>query len=331
MTRRLKLGVGVVLAALLLAWVLRGVDWSELARTLRSARPGPLIAVVLVTVAAYWVRAWRWGSLLAPLAQVRIGDLFSATMVGFASSLVVPRSGELLRPWLIARRHPIGTAAGFATIVIERLIDLICVLALFALYLWVLPHPKILDDNPLTARHTAFGEVAALAAIALLAFLLALHVNAERVLGLAERLLARAPRWLAVPLGKALHGFSGGLAVLRAPLPHLGLIGLQSAALWLLTAVSLHLVQIAFGIDLAFQSSFLLIAFLVVGEAIPTPGLVGGFHAFYVLALTQVYGIAPTTAAAASITAHALTNLPVLLLGAAYLGRERLNLRTVVR
>ena len=62
-------------------------------------------------------------------------------MVGFASGLLIPRAGELLRPWLISRRYPIPTSAGFATIILERLVDLITVLALFALYLFVLPRP----------------------------------------------------------------------------------------------------------------------------------------------------------------------------------------------
>ena len=81
----------------------------------------------------------------------------------------------------------------------------------------------------------------------------------------------------------------------------------------------------AFSIDLPFHATFLLIAFLAVGEAIPTPGLVGGFHAFYLLALSEVYGIDRTTAAAAGIAAHALTNLPVLVFGFALLGREGLS------
>ena len=79
-------------------------------------------------------------------------DLFSATMVGFASGLLVPRAGELLRPWLVSRRHPIPTSAGFATIILERLVDLITVLALFALYLFVLPAPPRSGRVPGLAR-----------------------------------------------------------------------------------------------------------------------------------------------------------------------------------
>ena len=58
-----------------------------------------------------------------------------------------------------------------------------------------------------------------------------------------------------------------------------------------------------------------MIAFLTVGVAIPTPGMVGGFHAFYLLALTHAFGVPRATAAAAGIACHALSNLPVLVLG----------------
>jgi uncharacterized membrane protein YbhN (UPF0104 family) len=284
---------------------------------------------VLVTLAAYALRAWRWGDLLAPLARVGPVDLFSATMVGFASSLLVPRSGELLRPWLLSRRYRLATSAGFATIVIERLVDLITVLALFALYLYVLPRPAAQAESGVTDVLAFSGALAAFAAVAALGFLLALHGNARRAIGALERLFRRAPRWLAEPGSRLLQTFSGGLAVLRAPASHWAKIGLQSAALWLITALGYQLNHAAFGIELPFHATFLLIAFLVVGEAIPTPGLVGGFHAFYLLALSEVYGVDRTTAVAAGIAAHALTNLPVLVLGLALLGRERLNLRRI--
>lgn len=319
--------VGIGLAVLLLAYVLQGVDWAALGLALRNASIWPLIAVVGVTIAAYWIRALRWGSLLRPLGHVGATDLFSATMVSFASSLIVPRSGELLRPWLISRRHPIPTSAGFATIVIERLVDLISVLGLFGLYLFILPRPEEQAQGPLMEAVRLGGAAAALIAVAVLCLLFALHANAGRVVGQLERLFARAPRWLADRLVGVTHRFSGGLEVLRAPAPHLALIGVQSLAVWLLTALGYHLTQVAFEIDLPFQTTFLLIAFLVVGEAIPTPGLIGGFHAFYVIALSEVYGVDRTTAVAAGIAAHALTNLPVIALGAAFLGREGLSVK----
>lgn len=327
---RAKSLVGLLLAVLLLAFFLRGVDWDALVQALGGARPLPLAGLVLATLASFVVRAWRWGDLLAPLGRVRPADLFSATMVGFAAGLLVPRSGELLRPWLISRRQPIPTSAGFATIVIERLIDLITVLALFALCLFILPPAAAQVESRLTDMLMLAGAIAGAVALGALAFLLVLHANAEPVVSGLERVLARAPRWLAEPLARLLRSFSDGLAVLRAPAPQLGKIGLQSLALWLLFALGLHLNHIAFSIELPFHTTFLLVAFLAVGEAIPTPASVGGFHAFYLLALSEVYGIDRTTAAAAGIAAHALTNLPIAVFGFALLGREGLSIGRMV-
>jgi uncharacterized protein (TIRG00374 family) len=307
---------------------------------LQGARPLPLAGLVLVTVAVYAVRAWRWGSLLAPLGRVGYPDLFSATMVGFASGLLVPRAGELLRPWLVSRRYPIPTSAGFATIILERLVDLMTVLALFALYLFVLPAPAAQREGPVVLAHWGLrltvmdlvklgGGLSFLGAVGVLGCLAALHANPSGVVSWLERRLARAPRWLAEPLGRVLHAFLEGLAVLRAPVPHLAKIGLQSLAVWLLIALGFYLNHLAFRIGLPFHATFLLIAFLVVGVAIPTPGMVGGFHAFYLIALSEVYGIDRATAAAAGIAAHALTNLPILAFGLAFLGREGLSLGRV--
>jgi uncharacterized protein (TIRG00374 family) len=324
--QRSRLLLGAAAAALLLAVFFRGIDWGDLVHALETAHPGYLAGIVAVTLAVYAARAWRWGYLLAPLGSVRFSDLFSATMVGFASALLIPRAGEIVRPWLVSRRYPIATSAGFATIILERLIDLITVLVLFAAYLFVLPTPAAEVQGRTMSLVKAAGAVTGAAAALVLVVLVALHARTDQFVGALERLLARAPRWLAGPAGRTLRAFSGGLAVLRAPASHLATLFAQSLLVWLLIALGFYLNHLAFGIDLPFHATFLLIAFLVVGVAIPTPGMVGGFHAFYLLALTEVYGIDRTTAAAAGIAAHALTNLPILVLGLVLLGREGLSL-----
>jgi uncharacterized membrane protein YbhN (UPF0104 family) len=68
-----------------------------------------------------------------------------------------------------------------------------------------------------------------------------------------------------------------------------------------------------------------MLGFLTVGVAVPTPGMVGGFHAAYVVAL-GVFGVPRETATAAAVAAHALSNLPVLLMGLACLPGEGLTL-----
>ncbi len=297
----------------------------------QTAHPGYLAGVVAATVLTYVVRAWRWGYLLTPLARVPFLDLFSATVVGFTSGMIVPRAGEVVRPYLIARRHPLSTSAGFASIILERLIDLVTVLLLFAAYLYVLPVPAAETRGTLMGYLKIGGGLAGLAALVALGVLLALQRNAETVINLVSRLVAWAPARFRAALESALRSFASGLGVLRASPSSLLVILGQSILLWLSIALGIYWNNRAFGLDLPFHTAFLIVLFLVVGVMVPTPGTVGGFHEAYLLALTEAYGVDKGVAAAAGIACHALSNLPVLLLGLAFLGREGLSFGKVAQ
>jgi uncharacterized membrane protein YbhN (UPF0104 family) len=91
-SQRWRLAAGALLALALLALFFRGLDWKQLGAAFRSANHLLLAAVVVTTVMTYFLRAWRWGSLLAPLARVPLRDLFPATLVGFIRSARRPGS-----------------------------------------------------------------------------------------------------------------------------------------------------------------------------------------------------------------------------------------------
>lgn len=327
--QKLQLLVGIILAAALLAWFLHGQNWSEIGAAFGRAHVRHLMGLVAATIFAYAVRAWRWGLLYRPLAPVPFGDLHSATYVGFMSGQLVPRAGEVLRPYLIARKHPVTVGAGLATIILERLIDLITVLVLLALYIYVLPMPAEQVRGPVLDRLKLAGGAAAAIAVVALLVLLAFHVYAEKALAVADRILAWFPEIVARPFRGLLKSFGEGLSVLKAPPGLWVAIAGGSIVMWLAIAYGFHFNNLAFDIVLPVHATFLLIAFLVVGVAIPTPGNVGGFHIFYLYAMQDAFGVAQETAAAAGISAHALSNLVILVIGLAFLAREGLTMGKV--
>jgi uncharacterized protein (TIRG00374 family) len=328
---RRRLLAGSLAAGVLLLLFLRGVEWDALSAALRSADRGQLALVSAVTVLVYVLRAWRWGALLAPLARVPFPRLLSATYVGFMTGLLIPRAGEVVRPYLVSRRYSVGLPAAFASIVLERLVDVITVAFLFGLYLYVLPPPAAQLRGPFLGALRVGGALAGVGAFALILLLLAFHAHADRAMAVADRWLARLPAGLGGPVARGLRSFGAGLAVLQAPAPHLLMIAGQSLLIWLAIAASIYWNNRAFALDLPLHSAFLIVVFLTVGVAIPTPGTIGGFHEFYLLALTQAYGVERATAAAAGIACHVLTNLPVLVLGLLFLGREGLSLAGAAR
>jgi uncharacterized protein (TIRG00374 family) len=325
----LQISIGGLVAVALLASFLWGMDWHALLAAFGRAKPLYLVGLVAATIVAYVIRSWRWGYLYRPLAPVPFRDTFSATFVGFLSALIVPRAGEVLRPYLISRRHPVSTSAGLATIILERLIDLITVLLLFAAYLYILPLPDAQRRGEFLDHAKQAGLLTAGIAFAVLFVLILFHVMGEKAFVLADRILGWFPAKIAAPFKNLLRSFHEGLGVLTAPVGLLVIIAGQSVLLWIAIALGFYWNNLAFGIELPFHSTFLLIAFLTVGVAIPTPGSVGGFHGAYLSALSGAFGVAKETALAAAFSGHALGNLPVLVIGLICLGREGLTMGRV--
>jgi len=82
----------------------------------------------------------------------------------------------------------------------------------------------------------------------------------------------------------------------------------------------------AFHMTFPYVSSFLVTTLLVVGVAVPTPGQVGGFHTMYKIAVMTFFGVSEPTAVGAAIVLHAVSNIPVTLMGLMFMAREGLSL-----
>src|SRR5690606_13758536 len=103
-----------------------------------------------------------------------------------------------------------------------------------------------------------------------------------------------------------------GLAIMRQP-QRLGIALLQSLPVWLSIGVGIWLTSRAFSITFPFTGSFLVIALLTVGVAVPTPGQVGGFHAAYQIAVQTFFGVPDDRAVGAAIVLHAVSSIPISL------------------
>jgi uncharacterized protein (TIRG00374 family) len=329
MKNAFRLTLGILLAVLLLWLATRGVDSDALVSAMTHARPLPLVFVVLLTVLMYVIRAMRWRLLLPALQKAPILDLFGITNIGFMAGLFIPRAGEVLRPYLASRRYGVGVSAGLASIVLERLIDLITVLSLLALYMFILPRPAAERSDALMTTLRAGAGLVFVVALLGMAFLAALRVEGGPARRLLDWSLGLLPVKVAIQVRGLVSSFISGLDVFGSSPAQWARLIAESYALWVLIGGIIHLNSIAFGFEIPFHTSFLIIAFLTVGVAIPTPGMVGGFHASYTLALTAIYGMDQGEAVAAGVALHALQNLPVLILGIAFLGREGLSFGTM--
>jgi len=307
----------------LLGFFFRKADPAGVWAETRSADAGLLALALVVTGVTYAMRAWRWQSLLAPIGPT---TALRTTIIGFAASSLLPgRPGEVLRPYLLARREGLSPTSAFATIILERLLDLATVLLLFAAFVFMAPA----EGGDATASALAsvkfWGGVSAVSAVVGLGLLFALAGHPERLGRAALKVERVLPERLAHVVAAFVETFIRGLAVMRRPRRLAAALAL-SFPLWLSIAAGIWLTSQAFHITFSYTASFLVMAVLVVGVAVPTPGSVGAFHAAYQFTVTTFFQASQDRAVGAAIVLHAISFLPVTLAGIYLLMREGLTL-----
>jgi hypothetical protein len=276
------------------------------------------------------VRALRWRHLTDPIRPLGGGVLARATAVGFLANNLFPlRMGEVVRTFYLARETGVSAAAVFGTVILERLIDIVSVIAMVGL---VLPLGASRDGGGL-AQGAAF-----LAPFAVLPFLFLWALRARPAW--VERTLVRsvrpvAPR-AAASLGALVHRFAEGLGALRGG-RHLFWIALHSVSIWLvISVVPILAAFLALGIELPSRWHSLVAAWTTqaaigVAVALPSaPGFFGIFHYACRLALVS-FGVAPETAVAAGTLIHSVMWLTLTALGFAVLRSRRTPLSELER
>jgi uncharacterized protein (TIRG00374 family) len=167
------------------------------------------------------------------------------------------------------------------------------------------------------------GVAASMGVVLVLFFFLAGHP--EKLGRASLRIEAVLPGRVAHKIARLVQTFAEGLAVIRRPQQLLAVL-FWSIPLWLTIAAGIWFVTRAFHIECPFIGSFVVMTILVVGVAVPTPGAVGGFHEAYRVSVTSFFGASNDAAVGAAIVLHAISFVPVTIMGIVFMAREGLTL-----
>lgn len=300
---------GLLLAAALLAWVLHDKDPQALAAALAQASIPGLVLGAALNFGHNVIRVWRWRALLSPVRRdVPFRPMFTSIVVGYLTTWVVPgRLGELVRPLLLSGREglPLGPCLG--TVVADRILDGVAIVALFAAGVAVVPLHGTAGTYAAEIRATA--TTAAIVLACGLAGLVAASAASARLAPRVAR-LPRALRWV----GNTALELARGADALRSPTALVAILT-QSVGAWLMIAAGTWIGIRASGADVPFAATLVLMPLLALGVALPTPGGAGGYHFAMAWGLMNLFGIAPETAAGAGILMHLAIVIPVLVLG----------------
>jgi uncharacterized protein (TIRG00374 family) len=276
------------------------------------------------------LRAVRWSIFLKPVKQVSPGRLLAAQFIGFGALALLGRPGELIRPYIIARKTELSFPSQMAVWIVERLFDTSAVTVLLSLVLLFSKSLRSLSAYP-TLRKGGLLLIALVVFGIGIAFLIRRFstVIANRVqLSLQSRFPHVAHR-----LSHRILAFGEGLNTIHG-LGAFAAVCVISLGIWLGAGSAYYLVTHAYDAPelraLDFSHCVLLMSASVAGGVLQLPMVGGGSQLATISMLLNVFHIrrdSPELATSCGILLWLVTFMAISPIGVALAHREHLSLR----
>jgi glycosyltransferase 2 family protein len=315
--RRRALRAALVFAGFALSLVfgylaLRGVKLHATWRALRASNAWWLAPALAALAGCVFLRVVRWQLLFRPGRRPSFGSLAKAALLGFFFNSILPaRAGEAAR--IVALKHYEGTsrAEATATVVVERIVDVMSLLVLlFAFLAWF----------PRVSWLTAAGIVAGACLLVVAALAAAVRYLQARPLP-AVRLLARLPGLREVTVQRLTQNTLHGLGTLVSPRQAVGVL-VWTFASWFVLGLSFWALMAGFDLHLSPLAGLLVVIATGLAFIIPAaPAAVGVFEAAGLTGLSA-YGVPRSHAFAYVLVLHLLNFFPFVAAGLVLLARE---------
>jgi uncharacterized protein (TIRG00374 family) len=310
----------------------RNFDWAKLFQYGLSWRH--IVHGIGYIYLSYFLRAIRWKVFLRPVRkQVSILGLVPPTLIGFTGLALLGRPGELIRPYLIARRENLPFASQMAVWTVERIFDVggFTVLMVSAIFL-----PSKLRAFTLTAppdvRHwihfTGYALIALV--IGLLSGAVLISYRGQLIAQWIEARFSHLAENLGHRIAQKIREFTVGLNTIHGPIAFLQLSAV-SVLMWWFIALAYKEVTHAYGAPMDAMSVtkvLLLMGASMIGSLVQLPGVGGGSQLATISALDHVFDIVPKElAVSCGIMLWLVTFVAVVPVGLLLSHNERLSLR----
>jgi uncharacterized protein (TIRG00374 family) len=294
--RWLLMVVTYAVSAASLVWALRGYDFSEIYAAILSVNWGWVFLAVVLELCVYLLHAWRWQTLLSPVARPSFWETAQAIYIGLFASGVLPlRPGEIIRGYLLTVWAGIPLSLTLTSMVIERILDGIWLVIAFGIATSLTTIPRALIDF---AQALTIG-VAAVAGV----FLYVLFRKQHAHTFLSGRSWGRK----FVHVLDQIHQLGDWRSVARA-------FGI-TCLFWIMQILPVWALFRSYDMDLSIWVASVVLIIKSIGTVIPSaPGNLGVFQSVVVLAL-GIFNVEHNVALELSVLAWAALTLPLLIVG----------------
>jgi uncharacterized protein (TIRG00374 family) len=340
--------IGTTVSLIALYFAFRNIPFSDLWTYLLSINYLWIIPTIAVILIVFSLRAVRWVYILGSVHSVAFWQAFHPLMIGFMVNCILPgRVGELARPIVLNRNTMIPVSTGLATVVVERLFDLVVLLLLFMLttaYIRIDSDISMnfggyqLDQNVLTTVSKGMLQISGLlmSSLLLISFSKTRQILKHAVIlapGLLPFLKTETKSRLTEKICKPLVGFidnlASGMALIKEP-KRIVVCLLYSVAVWFFNALSFYIFSIGCPqIDLTIIEMTAVMVIICIAIALPSvPGYWGLWEAGGMFAML-LFGVAEKDAAGFTLANHVVQIMPVVIIGLVSAWISGVNIRRV--
>ncbi|MCP5102257.1 MAG: flippase-like domain-containing protein [bacterium] len=312
--------VGLAITLLTLWLSFRNLDWTTLKDSLANIKFIWVLPAALNTLFSVYLLSWRWQLILRAKENIPLTDLFKVNIISQYLNILLPgRFGELLKVWLVSRRHNHSGFYVLGTVVVDKMFDFFSIVTLGAFVPLFFAFKEELK-----------GYTVAIIVCAALIPILAIMVWKK---DMVRRWLIFFTRFLPRKFGireKALQFFEKGIEAFSL---------LKNVKMMLkLTAITLVLIMSqaltnfilfqAYGIKLSIWAALVLQLILLIGMAPPSvPGKVGIFEYAVIFGLSTTFGLDKSLAFSYALMLHLVAYLPKIILGFVFMGSYNISLK----
>ena len=298
--------LGVALSLLFGYLAVRDVQWGAVWEALRTSNYWWLVPSLAVLALTVFLKAVRWQFLFARTTRPPLIPVTTSLLIGHFFNNVLPaRAGEAARVVALRLQTKTSAAEAAGTVVSERILDVLALLALL-----FVASPFLPAVSWITAAVALAGVTLACSVV----LVVVLGLFGSRPFRAVARLFARLPGVPREPLERGADSLVRGFAVFRQPRIAAIAVPLTLAS-WLSLALSFWLVMIGFGLDVGFGAGLLVVIATNLVLILPSaPAAVGVFEAATLVAL-KTYGVDDSSALSYAIVVHAANVLPFVVLG----------------
>lgn len=301
-------------------------NWAVFVSYVHQLGWGHLAAATALIFSVYGARALRWKLFVSTTHQTSAWRLLAPTMIGFTGVALLGRPGELVRPYLIARRENISFSSQMAVWATERVFDIGAFTVIVGLTILV---AEDLRAVPYVARFRQFGLFMMLMVIAMATFLVLLRRNRERVTALVHDVIARFSRQAADEVAGRVRAFGEGLNTISSGGAAVSL-GLLSLGIWIAIAAAYWEVTRAYPSpvnQLPLGHVLLLLGFGIAGSSVQLPMVGGGAQLATIAAMVHVFHLPHEVAVSCGIMLWLVTFMAVAPVGLWLARREHVSFR----